>query len=186
MLDGVLLAAALSVAPCSHPAVPARFDVYIEAAVLQHWPAHSRPFRCFFKAQLFAESGLNPEALSPVGAQGVAQVMPGTWAETAGRLGLTCSPWDARCSIEVGAAYMARMLRIFSSPRSEYDRICWAQASYNAGAGNALRAQRVGQTENCDEALGVWDQVTGWHAEETRGYIARIRRWTIRMLRGGP
>ena len=184
-IEAAVLAAALSVAPCSHPAITSEYHVYIEAAVQRHWPAHSRPFKCMFVAQLYAESRFDPKALSPVGARGLAQIMPATWKEMTDRLGLSCSPWDARCSIEVGAAYMGRMLRIFSAERTELDRMCWGQSSFNAGPGNALRAQRIGQTENCDEALEVWHKVTGPdHAAETRGYVRTIRKWTIRLLRG--
>ena len=185
MLEAAALVAALTTAPCSHPTVPGRFDIQIEAAVRRYWPEHSRPFKCWWKAQLWAESRLDPGAASHVGAQGLAQIMPATFAETAGRLGVACSPYDAACSIKVGTAYAAQMLRMFSSPRPELDRLCWEAVSYNAGAGNALKAQRIGKTENCDEALAVWHEVTGEHAIETRGYIKRIRRWFIAMLRGG-
>ena len=184
-LEAAALAAALLAAPCSDPRVPAEFDIYIEAAVERYWPEHAKPFKCWWKAQLWSESRLDPSATSPAKARGIAQVMPATFAEEARRLGITCSPWDAQCSIEVGTAFSAKMMRIFTSPRPVFDLLCWEAVAYNAGPRNGLKSQVISKSENCDDGLAVLDQVTGKHAKETRGYVARIRRWMIILLKGG-
>jgi soluble lytic murein transglycosylase-like protein len=72
-------------------------------------------------AQLYAESGFNPFAVSGAGARGIAQFMPGT-ARTYG-LG---NPFDARDSINAQAHLMRDLLRRFAS-------VSLALAAYNAG-----------------------------------------------------
>lgn len=70
-----------------------------------------------------AESGYNPRAVSPAGAQGLFQIMPGTQKE----LGIT-DPFDPAQSSMGGATYLRRM----------YDKTGdWklATAAYNAGLG---------------------------------------------------
>jgi hypothetical protein len=74
-------------------------------------------------AQLMAESGFNPRAVSPVGAQGIAQFMPGTAAS----YGLT-DPFDPVAAIDAQAHLMSDLLRQFRS-------IPLALAAYNAGPG---------------------------------------------------
>jgi len=74
-------------------------------------------------AQLMAESGFDPNAGSPAGAQGIAQFMPGT----AAAYGLT-NPFDPVASIEAQAHLMSDLLRQFGSPEL-------ALAAYNAGPG---------------------------------------------------
>ena len=74
-------------------------------------------------AQLMAESNFNPNAVSPAGAQGIAQFMPATAAS----YGLD-DPFDAIASIEAQARMMARLLRQFGS-------VELALAAYNAGPG---------------------------------------------------
>ena len=74
-------------------------------------------------AQLYVESGFNPNARSPAGAEGIAQFMPGT----AAALGLT-NPFDAPAAIDAQAHLMRDLLRRFAS-------VPLALAGYNAGSG---------------------------------------------------
>lgn len=71
--------------------------------------------------QLMAESGFNPNAGSPAGAQGIAQFMPGTAAS----YGLA-NPYDPLAAIDAEAHLMSDLLHQFGSPEL-------ALAAYNAG-----------------------------------------------------
>lgn len=138
----------------------------------------------WWKAQLYQESLLDPAAVSPVGARGLAQFMPGTWADIAPMLGYGhLSPHVAGPAIEAGAYYMRRLARGWSSPRPEIDRWNLARASYNAGFGNLLAAQRsCGGPALYVEIVACLPQITGRHSRETLTYVERIRRWYEEML----
>ncbi|HET9152632.1 MAG TPA: transglycosylase SLT domain-containing protein [Solirubrobacterales bacterium] len=71
--------------------------------------------------QLMAESGFDPNAGSPAGAQGIAQFMPGT----ASSYGLA-NPYDPVAAIDAEAHLMSDLLHQFGSPEL-------ALAAYNAG-----------------------------------------------------
>lgn len=71
--------------------------------------------------QLMAESGFDPNAGSPAGAQGIAQFMPAT----AATYGLT-NPFDPVAAIDAEAHLMSDLLHQFGSPEL-------ALAAYNAG-----------------------------------------------------
>jgi hypothetical protein len=73
--------------------------------------------------QLMAESGFDPNAGSPAGAQGIAQFMPGT----AAAYGLR-NPFDPVEAIDAQAHLMSDLLRQFGDPQL-------ALAAYNAGPG---------------------------------------------------
>jgi soluble lytic murein transglycosylase-like protein len=79
-------------------------------------------------AQLYAESGFNPFARSPAGAQGIAQFMPAT----ARAMGLA-DPFDADRAIDAQARLMRDLLRRFGG------RLALALAAYNAGPGAVAR-----------------------------------------------
>jgi hypothetical protein len=74
-------------------------------------------------AQLLAESNFNPFAVSPAGAQGIAQFMPGT----AAAYGLD-DPFDPEKAIDAQAHLMSDLLKRFGS-------VPLALAAYNAGPG---------------------------------------------------
>ena len=95
-------------------------------------------------AQLLAESNFNPYAVSPAGAQGIAQFMPGT----AAAYGLR-DPFDALAAIDAQAHLMSDLLRQFGS-------ISLALAAYNAGPGPVEACQCVPSIP------------------ETEAYVARI------------
>lgn len=75
-----------------------------------------------FVRQIKQESGFNPHAGSPAGAQGIAQIMPGT-ARAWG-----VDPWDANQALDAAAKNMATYKRKYGSYRV-------ALAAYNAGEG---------------------------------------------------
>jgi soluble lytic murein transglycosylase-like protein len=91
-----------------------------------------------------AESGFNPGAVSPAGAQGIAQFMPGTAASYGLR-----NPFDAAAAIDAQAHLMSDLLRQFRS-------VPLALAAYNAGPGAVAPCSCIPPYP------------------ETRAYVARI------------
>ena len=96
--------------------VPDRYAPILARAA-QRWNVSA----ALLAAQLYAESNFNPFAVSPAGAQGIAQFMPGT----AAALGLE-DPFDAAQAIDAQAHLMRDLLRRFAS-------VSLALAAYNAG-----------------------------------------------------
>ena len=78
-------------------------------------------------AQLYAESNFNPFARSPAGAEGIAQLVPGT-----ARMYGLADPFDAERAIDAQAHMMSDLLKRFGT-------IALALAAYNAGAGAVVR-----------------------------------------------
>ena len=98
--------------------VPARYrDPLIESASRHGVSA------ALLAAQIMAESNFNPAAVSPAGAQGIAQFMPAT----AAAYGLD-DPFDPDASIDAQARMMAELL-------SRFGAVELALAAYNAGPG---------------------------------------------------
>jgi hypothetical protein len=81
----------------------------------------------YFVRQIQLESGFNPYALSPSGAQGIAQFMPGTAA------GLGIDPWNPIQALQAAAQMMANLYH-------QYGDYAKALAAYNAGSANLNRA----------------------------------------------
>jgi soluble lytic murein transglycosylase-like protein len=75
-----------------------------------------------FKRQIRAESGFNAHAVSPAGARGVAQIMPGTaraWGVNAD---------DPYAALDAAAKHMAQYVK-------QYGSYAAALTAYNAGPG---------------------------------------------------
>jgi soluble lytic murein transglycosylase-like protein len=157
------------------------YDERIRGSVERWWPDY--PLWLDWRAQLCQESRLDPAALSPVGAAGLAQFMPGTWVEVSRRLGYgDVSPHVARYAIEAGAYYMASLRRQWSSPRPAEDRQALAQASYNTGMGNVLRAQKLCRgARSWPEISACLSLVTGRDAQQTIDYV-RLIAWRRRSM----
>ena len=119
--------------------VPARFAPAINRAALR-WSVSA----ALLSAQLYAESGFNPFAVSSAGRAG----SPSSCRAPPPRYGLG-NPFDAEASINAQAHMMRDLLRRFAS-------VPLALAAYNAGPG----------------AVGSCGCIPPY--PETRGYVARI------------
>lgn len=133
--------------------VPARYEGLILDAVATYCPDLEPSI---LAAQLKAESGFNPSARSPVGAQGIAQFMPGTWASHGvdgngdGRKNVL-DPADA---IPAAAKYDCELRKAVRNVPG--DRTANMLAAYNAGPGAVLRFNGIPPYR------------------ETQGYVTRI------------
>lgn len=190
---GLVLAALVGCSPPARAAAwPTRYDAQIQAAAATYMPGV--PWR-LYRSQLVQESGLNPAARSPAGAEGLAQFMPATWAEMTRLQGLgLVARTDAGASITLGAVYMARLRRQWVAERPWRDRHSLALASYNAGLGSILRAQEACARPAFPadpwlptlylDIVACLPQITGRYAAETIAYAPSIfRRWAI--MEGG-
>jgi len=119
--------------------VPSRFRAPILRSAAR-WNVSA----ALISAQILAESNFNPAAVSPAGAQGIAQFMPGTAASYE-----LDDPFDPDQAIDAQAHLMSDLLREFKS-------IPLALAAYNAGPG----------------AVAACECVPPY--PETQAYVARI------------
>lgn len=96
------------------------------------------------KAQYFQESRLDPLAVSDAGATGVGQFISSAWTQWTKVSGYSgCKRTDPIASIHTGAAYMHWLIGQWKWERPQMDRLLLAMASYNAGLGNILKAQKL-------------------------------------------
>ncbi|SDZ89285.1 membrane-bound lytic murein transglycosylase F [Microbulbifer marinus] len=97
-------------------------------------------------AQMWQESNFNPKAESPVGAQGLLQVMP----RTAEEMGFKPPLFDPDRGIRAGVKYLDWVRDRFD-PATPIDTKLWfTLASYNAGYGHLLDAQRLAKQLGLD------------------------------------
>lgn len=115
--------------PGRFPASRATYRAMAEAVALRH-SGGAGPRRAGLDALTFsrifvelvrAESGFDPRALSPKGAQGLGQLMPATAYELGVR-----DPWDPEQNLDGAVRYFAAQLERFGDVRH-------ALAAYNAG-----------------------------------------------------
>ena len=111
-----------------------------------------------FIRQMETESGFNPQAVSPAGAGGIAQIMPAT----ARQPGFGITPisdqdrFDPETSMNFGAQYMRAMLDRYDG---DYAR---ALAAYNAGPG---RVDQAGGVPNIPETQNYVSRIMGGGGE---------------------
>ena len=155
------------------------YDYYFQTYVKEFF-AITLPDWEWFKAQAIVESGLDPEAVSPAGALGVMQLMPGTAADMAKKLKLPNTPQVPHINIRLGVAYARQCWDMWKDERGK-ERLRFMFGSYNAGPGNILKAQRAAKRYLLypDQWLSIVSclpEITGKHAAETINYVQRIER----------
>ena len=119
---------------------------------------HSLPPE-FFARLIWKESRFDVRALSPAGAQGVAQFMPGT-----ARLRGLADPWDPRQAIPASAQFLADL-------KARFGNFGLAAAAYNGGPHRveAWLAQAGGLPyETVDYVLSITARPVEWFREPGR------------------
>ena len=117
------------------------------------------------------ESAFNAAAVSPSGALGLMQLMPGTARDVAGRLGLpfvqSKLTADPSYNVTLGSQYLAEMLQRFGG---SYEL---ALAAYNAGPNRVARwLQTIGDPRGGKIDMVDWIEMIP--LRETRNYVERI------------
>ncbi|QDP60422.1 MAG: putative endolysin [Prokaryotic dsDNA virus sp.] len=153
------------------------------------WSAYYLPEVPWYwlKAQCWQESRLKPEAVSPVGAKGVCQFMPPTWKDMQTKLGFQGDPFIPDLNIQAAASYMSQLRDVWDRrQRTNIQVHSLALASYNAGTGNILKAQKVsGNKRLWCEIQPHLVEVTGKHSKETTHYVEVIWDYVKELIQRG-
>ena len=133
-----------------------------------------------FKAQAMAESQMNPNARSWVGARGLMQLMPSTFKDIQSNASGFGSIDDPEWNIAAGILHDRDMWRRWARDSIESDRREFMFASYNAGEGTIMNAQRACVARSLDRRAWrsvetVAPEVPRWRYRETLGYVRKIR-----------
>jgi peptidoglycan lytic transglycosylase len=118
-------------------------------------------------AMVRQESVFDPEALSPAGARGLAQLLPGTAAFTARGLDVSFdTEWITvpDLNLHLGAAHLAKLLGRFGG------RVEPAVAAYNAGSRSVVRWLARPGADDPDRFIELIPY------QETRGYVRSVLR----------
>ena len=116
-----------------------------EAAARYNIPAQ------WIRAVMAQESGGEEQAVSPVGAMGLMQIMPDTYQQLSTENGLGADPFNPHDNILAGAAYISQMYATYGSPGF--------LAAYNAGP-EALDSYLAGTSQLPAETVTYLADVT--------------------------
>lgn len=152
--EAAVEAAAVRVRPLSQP-----YQTLIDGAALEHGLDPK-----LLHALVATESAYRPDALSPAGAGGLTQLMPGTARELGVR-----DRYDPQENVRGGARYLARQIVRFEDLRL-------ALAAYNAGPARVARLGRVPDIrETQDYVRAVLDCYLALAAGRTVANAAQCR-----------
>lgn len=138
------------------------------------------------KAQLIQESSLQCDAVSYMGAKGLGQFMPKTWRDMEVKL------WDGEYKDVFNPIYNIQATVYYNKwlmsqwrvggNRTLEERWSLTLASYNAGLGNILKAQRKAGSNHYKPMEDHLHKVTGIdNSKQTRDYVFRIRQYSRRL-----
>jgi membrane-bound lytic murein transglycosylase F len=133
----------------------------------------------YFKAQGLAESELNAKAKSFVGARGIMQLMPSTFAAIASKRPEFRSIDDPEFNIAAGIMHDRWLWTVWQKRTTEEERHRFMFGSYNAGEGPILRACIAARGDHLSDAEWasierVAPKIDRWRYRETLGYVRKI------------
>ena len=133
----------------------------------------------WFKAQGMAESDLTPTARSRVGARGIMQLMPSTFALIASKRPEFRSIDDPEFNIAAGIMHDRWLWTVWQKRVPDDERHRFMFGSYNAGEGPILRACIAARGDHLSDAQWasierVAPKIDRWRYRETLGYVKKI------------
>jgi membrane-bound lytic murein transglycosylase F len=123
----------------------------------------------WFKSQGIAESGLDPDATSQAGAQGLMQIMPATLTEIRRQNPHFLDAGQPRWNIAAGIYYDRQLYDKWRTPPTGEERLRFAFGSYNAGYRRIYEAFRQAEGNT-----GSWHDIKHFVPSQTRHYVSRI------------
>ena len=193
--------AAIVVQPVAQPAAPALAAGPVPQAALQYRGLLIRNARAVwgmdapvatFAAQVHQESAWRPDAVSRVGAAGLAQFMPGTskWIATIDPELASNAPYNPSWALRALVTYDHWLYERAPTRFTPSDRMWVALRSYNGGLGHwQAEAGRTGlkapTREQVDAACGTAKRAPV-HCKENLGYPHRIFTLQPRYASWGP
>jgi soluble lytic murein transglycosylase-like protein len=156
-----------------------RYDDYFRKYSKRYFGA---PFDWrYFKAQGMAESELNASAKSVVGARGIMQLMPSTFAAIASKRPEFRSIDDPEFNIAAGIMHDRWLWTVWQKRTPDEERHRFMFGSYNAGEGPILRACIAARGDHLSDAEWasierVAPKIDRWRYRETLGYVKKIDR----------
>lgn len=132
----------------------------------------------WFKSQGIAESGLKNSAKSSVGAVGIMQILPSTYADIHKKSPYLSSGTldDPRWNIAAGIFYDRILYKRWQKTldtSSPEDDLYMTFASYNAGHGRISRVVR--RTKKQKGNIAGWEDIKQHVPSQTRHYVKRIK-----------
>jgi len=134
----------------------------------------------YFTAQSMAESNLDPNATSYVGARGLMQLMPSTYQMIQTKRPEFGPINDPESNIAAGILHDRYLWKLWSKQiPDEQERLNYMFSAYNAGEGTLARALKVAQAQKLDHTKWsnietVAPTVPRWRYRETLGYVRKI------------
>ncbi|MBB5204435.1 soluble lytic murein transglycosylase-like protein [Inhella inkyongensis] len=163
------------------PAAAAPYRAELTRAAHLHWGLDA-PVAAL-AAQVHQESGWRPQAVSHVGAQGLAQFMPATakwWCELHGLSALDCQPANPTWALRALAGYDRWLFDRAPPQYAPRERIWVALRAYNGGLGHWQAERRVALAAGRPDTPAAVDAACGQarraalHCAENLGYPHRI------------
>lgn len=153
----------------------------LPAPQAQEQPMPSRPplsVEALVKAVIKQESGGNPRAVSPVGARGLMQLMPGTAVEVAKEIGMGNFKVNfldnPEVNMKLGTYYLQKQLNRFGN------NVPMALAAYNAGP-HRVDQWRKKYGDPLKGEISVREWVNRIPFKETKGYVKNIMANLVRQ-----
>lgn len=140
-----------------------------------------------FKAQAMAESNLDTAATSYVGARGLMQLMPSTFATIQSARPEFGQIDDPEWNVAAGIMHDRYLWKLWPMVEADSEHVRMMFGSYNAGEGPIKRAHAEALARQLEAARWasieqVAPNIPRWRYRETLGYVRKIDNYYSRLM----